>query len=537
MIKNLRQDGVWVADVYLRLSKEDGRAADESDSIKNQRDLILDFIQNNPDIRVAHILSDDGFTGANFDRGAFRGMIRHIENGEVNCVVVKDFSRLSRDHIGAGRYIERYFVAKNVRFISVNDRFDGLTADMTDVNNSLIVPFKNIMSEAFLEDISTKTKSAIETKRRNGELVCNFAVYGYVKDGGRLVVDEYAADVVRGIFDRKLAGFSDGQIAALLNAESILSPAEYKKSSGVAYNTPFSKQGERPRWTVSAVKRILTNRVYIGALEQGKRTKQSYRMKKFFYKPREAWSVHEDDHEPIIAQADFELVQELLAKDTRVSTATGQLHLFSGFIVCGGCGQPMIVKTSQKRGKRYVYYICATHKKYGNCENNNISADSIERLTLLAIQNYIAGLAAADLTADFGAGTLQSRKKAAIEGLIDKRLEAIRENNGFIVKAYEHWTGGVISEADYNMFRDAFRGVISEAEGDIGNLRRELERVGDNARAIELIEQFKLRGNIAELDRRVVARLIESVTVNGDKTIDIRFRYDIGASAPERAVV
>lgn len=523
MIRNLRQDDMWVADVYLRLSKDDrdksGSTADESGSIKNQRDLILDFVRNNPDIRVAHVLSDDGFTGANFDRGAFREVIRHIEDGEINCVIVKDFSRLSRDHIGAGQYIERYFVAKNVRFISVNDRFDGLTADMTDVNNSLIVPFKNIMSEAFLEDISIKTKSAIEIKRRNGELVCNYAVYGYVKDSGRLIIDDYAADIVRGIFDRKLAGFSDGQIAAALNAENVLSPAEYKKSSGAAYKTPFIKTGERPRWTANAVKRILTNRVYIGTLEQGKRTKASYRVKKYFYKPREAWSVHEDSHEPIVARADFELVQELIAKDTRVSTSTGQLHMFSGFVVCGVCGQPMIVKTSLKRGKRYIYYICATHKKYGTCVNNNISGAAIERLALFAIQNYISGLAAVDVSADFGAGTLQSRKKAAIEDLIEKRLETVRENNGYIVKAYEHWTGGVISEADYNMFHDTFRGEIAAAESNIESLRRKLECVGDDAQTRELVERFKEYGNITELDRRIVARMIERVTVNSDKTL------------------
>jgi DNA invertase Pin-like site-specific DNA recombinase len=175
---------IWNAALYLRLSKDD-RDKSESNSIKNQREMLLEFAGRNPDISVACTLADDGFTGANFDRDAFREMIRLIEAGEVDCVVVKDFSRLGRDHIGTGKYIERYFAAKKVRFIAVNEPYDSLKADMTDAGNSLIVPFKNIINEAFLEDISVKTKTQLEIKRKNGELVSNYAVYGYMKEDKR----------------------------------------------------------------------------------------------------------------------------------------------------------------------------------------------------------------------------------------------------------------------------------------------------------------------------------------------------------------
>jgi DNA invertase Pin-like site-specific DNA recombinase len=376
------QAAVWNAALYLRLSKEDRNKGkrDESNSIKNQRALLLDFVESHPDIRVAHVLADDGFTGANFDRDDFKEMIGYIEDGSVNCVIVKDFSRLGRDHIITLKYIERYFAAKKVRFISVNNGYDSLVSDMSDRTNSLIVPFQNIMNEATLEDISVKTKSQLAAKRKSGELVSNYTVYGYIKDekGQRLVADDYAADVVRAIFSAKIGGQNEGQIAGALNEAGVLSPSEYKKAAGSRYYTPFAVAEVKSLWSPNAVKRILTNRVYTGCLEQGKRTKASYRMTKFYYKPREEWSVHEDNHEAIISPWEFELAQELMGMDTRVTPDSGATSLFSGFVVCWYCGRPMVVKTTKKpSGAVYVNYVCSTHKKYGTCRNNNVSVKAI----------------------------------------------------------------------------------------------------------------------------------------------------------------
>ena len=467
------------------------------------------------------------------------------ESGAVNCVIVKDFSRLGRDHIGTGKYIERYFAAKNVRFIAVNEPYDSMKSDASDGSNSLIVPFKNIINEAFLEDISTKTKSQLAVKRKNGELVCNYAVFGYMKSADKkLIVDEPAAEIVRTIFEHKLSGWNEQQIADALNAKGILSPAEYKKASGQKYSTPFAVNS-KSMWTANAVKRILTNRVYIGFLEQGKRTKASYRMKKCIYTPAEAWSVHEGDHEPIISRLDFELAQELMAKDTRISGETGQLHLFSGLMFCGNCGQSMTVKTTKKNGKSYVYYICSTHKRYGSCKNNNVSSKTVEETVLVSIRQQIAALLSAEeLSDNIGLDTLKSRKKAAIEGMIETAFNFIQEHNSYLVKAYAHMTDGVISEDEYKLFREDFRRRISDAETNIAHMRKEIEQLSDDDKTRELVERFRVHGNITGLDRRTVVSLVHSIVVHSNKDMGIRLRYGNGlndlseyAAVQERAVV
>jgi DNA invertase Pin-like site-specific DNA recombinase len=534
MMRN-SESKIWRADIYLRLSKDD-RDRSESNSIKNQREMLLDFVSRNPDICVVNILADDGFTGANFERDAFKEMIRHIEEGVVDCVIVKDFSRLGRDHIGTGKYIERYFATKKVRFIAVNEPYDSLKADMTDSANSLIVPFKNIINEAFLEDISIKTKTQLEIKRKNGDLVCNYAVYGYVKQDGRLSVDDYAADVVKCIFDCKITGYNEGQIAVMLNAKGVLSPAEYKKAMGVSYHTPFGA-GEKAEWSPNAVKRILTNRVYLGHLEQGKRTKASYRMKHFQYRPRESWVIHEYAHEAIIDELDFELAQDLMAMDTRIAQGNDRLHLFSGFVVCGLCRQPMTAKTTKKNGRTYINYICSTHKKTGECQNNNVSELKLGKLVLFFIQQQVAYfMSSGEVAANLATTALRGRKQAVIETMIERNMQTIKDNGDYLVKSYEHFVERIISDDEYQMFKRSFNSQIQTAESNIVTLRDEMSRLDDDANAKKLIERFMEHENITELSRRIVAGLIKSIIVIG-KEINVNFRYECGLELPHEVLL
>lgn len=222
----MQKTQIYKAIKYIRLSYTDDKTV-ESDSVANQRRLIDDFIEKHPEIEVVGEKIDDGYSGVLFDRPAFQEMMRMIEDGQVNCVIVKDLSRLGREYIETGRYMRRVFPAYGVRFIAINDNVDTLN----DAADDLAVSVKNIMNEAYCRDISIKTRSALDVKRRSGDFVGAFAVYGYIKTGDKhksLEVDPYASKVVQDIFRMRLDGFSASHIAEELNRMGILSPLAYK---------------------------------------------------------------------------------------------------------------------------------------------------------------------------------------------------------------------------------------------------------------------------------------------------------------------
>lgn len=252
---------VYDADVYLRLSKEDGDK-EESDSITNQRELILEFLKSKEDIRIHAVRVDDGYSGVNFERPAFRQMLEDIKTGKVNCVVTKDLSRFGRNHIEVGKYIEKIFPYLGVRFIAINDNYDSLTNDAQ--TNNIIIPFKNLINDAYCRDISIKIRSNLEVKRKKGDFVGPFAPYGYQKseeDKNKLEIDEEAAEVVRSIFQMYLQGSNAYKIAEKLNKKNILTPMDYKKENGSAFYTGF-KKNLKSQWTHMHVLRILGNPVY-----------------------------------------------------------------------------------------------------------------------------------------------------------------------------------------------------------------------------------------------------------------------------------
>ena len=244
-----------------------------------------------------------------------------VKAGKINCIVVKDLSRFGRNHLEAGEYIERIFPFLGVRFIAINDHYDSLHSQAE--SDEILVPFKNLINEAYCRDTSIKIRSQLEIKRQRGDFIGSFTVFGYQKDPAdrhKLVIDEYAADVVRDIFNWKLDGISALDIAARLTANGISTPMEYKKSLGMRYSTSFRVK-ENSVWDAAMVLRILKNPVYIGVLEQGRVTTPSYKVKRLVQKPREEWAVIKNAHEPIIDKFDFATAQRVLAMDTRTSQA------------------------------------------------------------------------------------------------------------------------------------------------------------------------------------------------------------------------
>ena len=233
------------AAVYLRLSREDGDVAgssrQSSNSIANQKELVMDFLKSHPEIVVVSTYSDDGFSGVNFERPEFQRMLSDIREDKIDCVIVKDLSRFGRNYIESGRYIEKIFPMLGIRFIAITDGYDSINED---IGSDMVIPFKNLINDAYCRDISIKIRSHMDVKRRNGEYIGAFAAYGYRKDEdnrNHLVIDEYAADVVRDIFTMKMCGMSQQTIANRLNEWGILSPLQYKKTIGVSLESSFQK--------------------------------------------------------------------------------------------------------------------------------------------------------------------------------------------------------------------------------------------------------------------------------------------------------
>ncbi len=226
--KEKKNKGIRAA-AYLRLSIEDGDKA-ESNSIGNQRELIQNFVAERPELHLVGEYADDGYTGTNFERPGFTQMMEDIQSDKINCIIVKDLSRLGRNYIEMGKYLERIFPMMGIRFIAINDNYDNANTESSD-SDSIVVPFKNLLNDSYCRDISIKVRSQLDIKRRKGEFIGGYAVYGYSKDEqnkNRLVVDEYAADIVRSIYRRKLEGMSANSIADQLNSEGVLAPSEYK---------------------------------------------------------------------------------------------------------------------------------------------------------------------------------------------------------------------------------------------------------------------------------------------------------------------
>lgn len=250
----------------------DGWEKQESNSISNQKLLLEGFIDAYDDLNLVDVFIDDGYSGSNFDRPEFQRMMASMKEGNLDCIMVKDLSRLGRERIGVDELILKTFKEYGVRFIAVSDNYDSLTANRGETHT--IIPFKNLMNEQYNNDTSIKVRASQNVKRMNGQFIGAFAPYGYKKaedNKNLLVPDPYAAGVVQGIFAKKLAGMSASGIAKILNKNGVLAPSEYKTKCGEKYNTSFKGAGQA-KWSAKTVGRILKNVVYIGTLAQGKRT-------------------------------------------------------------------------------------------------------------------------------------------------------------------------------------------------------------------------------------------------------------------------
>lgn len=541
-----KPDMLYKAADYLRLSKEDGDFSispgkQESNSISSQRDLITRYVGNMADIELVAEYCDDGYTGTNFDRPEFQKMMEAIRRGEINCIIVKDLSRFGRDYIEAGKYIEKIFPQMGVRFIAINDQYDSLNA--SGGSDSIILPFKNLINDSYSRDISIKVRSNLESKRRRGEFIANFPVYGYSRspeDKNQLVVDELAAGTVRDIFRWKIEGMSAQKIADKLNARGTLPPMEHKKNSGSRYASCFKTTGAA-KWSAVAVIRILTNEVYTGTLVQGRRTTPNYKVKKVIVKDESEWSRTEGAHEAIISVAEFNLVQMLMENEGRSAPGAEAVHPLSGMVFCGSCGTPAKRSTVKSKGRKYVYYNCVhsfhrTKKQNDdtlptlegdNCPSCCIKEQELEAAVLATLQAQIALILDMEKAlAQVDALAWEKRELKRLDAEITVQQDIIDKNNEFKVGIYEDLRDGLISKDEFHSLKEQFSARIQAAGDAVANLKRERDVVKEGLDGQQgWLAQFHLYQTVTSLDRALIVNLVEKITLYPDRQIDVKLRH------------
>ena len=532
MSKNSLNTGVFKAAIYLRLSQDDEKYDKgfkaESNSISNQRLQIKDFIDKNEDMEFAGEYADDGYSGINFERPAFKKMMEDAITGSINCIIVKDLSRFGRDYIDSGRYLQRVFPSLDIRFIALNDNYDSFTASETEKN--LVIPFKSFINDNYCRDTSAKVRSVCKVKRKQGQFISNYAPYGYEKDKEdrhKIVIDKEAEYVVQKIFSMKLEGYSSYSIAKHLNDNGIPSPMEHKKAKGIRYKTGFSTKAV-PKWDTPAVNRILTNEVYIGTLQQGKREKLNYKLDKVVFKDKSDWIEIEDNHEAIIDTYDFEIVQKLLKCDIKANKAGEKADLFSGLLFCKDCNSQMTKKVD-KRGKTpNVYYICSKYNKGKSCSRHAVSQEELKAAVLEMVRHYISSLGKYESISE---KIREMEVSYELFKKIDKRQEHTKKSKAKfeLLKSalYQDLKEGIISEEEFYGMREFYTNRIAESGLVLERQNKEIARLYQKSLGNKnFLSEIKKYRNITALDRGLLVRLVDKIYVLEGKRIEIHFNYD-----------
>lgn len=522
---NMSKINSYNACIYARLSRDDGDKL-ESDSIINQKALIRDFLSKHPEIHAVSEKTDDGYSGVNFDRPAFQEMMEDIRSGKINCVVVKDLSRFGRNYIEAGNYIERVFPFLGVRFIAINDNYDSLDRNQSD---SLIIPFKNLINDAYCKDISVKIRSQLEIKRKKGQFIGAFAAYGYLKDEedhNKLVVDTYASEIVRAIFKWKIQGMSQGRIANKLNMQGVLCPMEYKLSLGMKVQTNF-RVHKKALWSSKAVTRILTNEIYTGVLVQGKVGTPNYKIKKIMPRDEADW-IRVEGVIPVIIDKDmFDSVQMILAKDIRIAPEEDAVYPLSGFVKCADCGQNMVRKSYNAGGKSYSYFICSTRKAGKGCSTHSIPEEKLMDVVLQMVSKQIDSVCEMEKMLDI-VDSLPEKQANVFnyDAQVVKLKEEIERNKSFKLRLYENLQEGLIGQDEYFLFKKSYAAKIAEAEAAIMAIEDEREQAVSRKRdSLSWMETFKKYRNITSVNRSMVVDMIRQVNVFEGGRAEVVFRH------------
>ena len=506
------------AALYIRLSKED-ESEGPSQSVQNQESLLREFVQQHR-LSVHDTYIDDGWSGTSFDRPAFQRMITDIEEKKVNMVITKDLSRLGRDYILTGHYMELYFPEHRVRYISL---LDGIDTGVDSTAND-ITPFRAIMNDMYAKDISKKISSVKHDKQRKGLFIGGKPVYGYKMhptEKNKIVIDEAVAPVVRRIFGMALSGMSCRQIATRLNEEHVPTPATY---AGLPVGKPGPYTG---LWSSERISDMLQNETYIGNMVQGRSRKINYKTKKCIRQQPKDWVVVEGTHEPLIDRETFDKVRRLV--DSRKHTCSRTYDfLLKGLIFCHECGYPLaVLNRKNAKGEDVLYFVCRTYQRFtkaGVCTCHSIKEHVITQAVVERVREVCRSYLQAEKLLPIAK---QEVAKAQAEADHEKEIAALKAKidslSAHLDQVYLDKLSGLLDEAD-------FQRVYRKVKADRAALEQRLSQIDrpdfsperQNALAKELVERFLAT---APTNREVLVSLIERVELTEKKEVILRFRF------------
>ena len=524
-MKRAKLNNDKITALYCRLSKDDG-TNNESMSISTQKTMLKDYAKRNGFLNCQFYV-DDGYSGTNYDRPAFRQLIEDIQDGEVSTLITKDLSRLGRNYLETGTYIEVFFPNHDVRYIAINDGVDSIDNAQMD-----ITPFRNIINEMYAKDTSRKIKSALHARRMQGKYMATTAPFGYQKDEkdhNHLVIDEVTAPVVELIFSIAEEGVGLHTICNRLRKAKVIKPSFYKKEMFERY-TDEEKMYD---WDTAYVSKILHDPVYAGNLTVAERPTKTMRSKKRQYIPYAEREVIYGTHEPIIEQSRWNTVQKILESRPPVigESSSGYDNIFRGVIKCADCGSAMLAKVEQKRKRNNVldktFYCCTKYRKFGKegCSSHTIEARTVHEVVLADIQKH-AGQALTDrkamvteiaerLNLQLSADKEQQKKE------LRQCKQRVSEIENLYAKLYEDLTRELITEKRFQMLSARFDSEQEELTAKIKELEKSAIADKEQLSSIEqFAEQISGYAGITELNFKIINQLIEKILVSEPVEVD-----------------
>ena len=510
--------------IYIRLSMEDGdmrKSVDkkESNSVSNQRKLLLDYYKNHSDLQRYKLMEfcDDGFSGTNFERPQFREMMEKVKRGQIHCILVKDLSRFGRDFLEVGAYLELVLPLFGTRFISVNDAFDS--NHYLGTTGGMELALHNLINGLYSKDLSVKVRSAVKTRNQRGLYCGGAAFYGYKldpKDKHHLVADEEVRAVIVNIFEMCVDGMSTMQIAKELNAKGIPCPSEYKRRKGINYNGRTLE--ETSIWIGGTVRRILTDERYTGKMISGTREMIGIRSNKMKRLPKDEWIIVEGTHEAIISQELFDSAAESLRARIKTVNSNTAGDRFDNLFVCGFCGR----KLQKSQGKK-IHLYCMKERSVANSECGHIHEDwdQLKSAVLRVLNVHIKMLCEKTerflKSNTFSIDNLQERIRK------DEKKAAVLRNRKTAL--YEAYRSGQYSREEFVEMKNADEKMVVSLEKEIEESQQSLDRIlKQNETATKILSDVAPYSKLSEYDPKIIRRFVDEIKVFGNENIEIVFR-------------